>query len=417
MDIRKAVPEIGSPLPRPALASHKLQRAVAAIALIALLVDSLTVRSLILLAPYIRSQLGIDESQYGYLMAALMTGTMLTTLPLGGLMGRINTRRGFGAILTLIGIGLLTISFQASFYGLVLALFFTGVLRAGIIPLVNRVIAESYDRNQRGAITGFIFAAIPMGGFLGALALPALGGYFDWGMGYRLLGIFGLAGGLTAWVLLPRDQNAYPANRPKIDLRSLTSKSFIILGLGYGLFALSMTTEAFITLYLVDMVKISALVAGVFFGMIQLTGVAGRLFWGVLADRYFSHNRWWLLAFTSSLMVISFLLLVRLGSQSPYWLIGLDMLGFGLSAASSWVILSTLVGDVVGISAVAAATAVIFFITNITDTGGPVLFSKALGLTQSYQSTLTIFMFINLAAVLIFTWMALRNPSPVNSGA
>ena len=389
--------------------SHRLKRSVTAIALIALLLDSLIVRALILLAPFIRSKLGVDESQFGYFMSALMLGTLLTTLPIGSLVGRSSTRRAFGTILTVTGIGLFVVAYQSTFYGLIVALFFVGILRAGIIPLTNRVVAEYFDSSQRGSITGFIFAAVPLGGFLGALVLPTLGETLNWGAGYQLLGIVALVGGVLAWTLLPREKNPNMVTQARTVRGFLKSKKFIILAVAYGLFALCTTTETFITLYLVDIVKVSALLAGTFFGMIQLTGVVGRLFWGVLADRYFSSNRWWLLTFTSGILLVSLALLSRLTSHSPYWLIVIDMIGFGLSAASSWGILCTLVGDVVGLSAVASATAIIFFVTTITDGGGPVLFGNVLKITQSYQETFSVYIVICAVAVIIFLWMALRN--------
>lgn len=388
--------------------SKKLQRSVAVIALIALVMDSLTIRSLILLAPFIRSGLGIGTDQYGYIPGALMGGTVLTILPLSAILGRINTRRAFGTILTASGILLFVLAWQVSLIGLIVTIFIYGIVRAGVIPLVNRTVAEQFDPAQRGSINGLIFAAVPLGGFLGALVLPAIAQHFSWAAGYRLLGTFALAGGLITWLLLPKDNAAYPANLPRAGLRSFLSKTFIVLCLAYGLFDISMTAETFITLYLVDVVKISAVMAGVFFGLIQLTGVGGRIFWGMLADRYFRKNRWWLLAFTTGLTALSFVLLIKLNSHSPAWMVGLAMVGFGISAASSWGILSTLVADVVGIGAVAAATATIYFFTNIADTGGPVLFSNVLKLTHSYQNALSIYTAIAVVTSLIFTWMALR---------
>jgi predicted MFS family arabinose efflux permease len=397
------------PLGQSQPARHISKRSVAAIALIALLIDALIVRSLILLAPFIRSGLGIDESQFGYIISALMLGTLLTTLPVGSILGRFSTRWAFGSIMTATGVGLLIVAYQKTFHGLIAMLFVLGILRAGIIPLANRVIAESFDPKQRGVITGFIFAAVPLGGFLGALVLPALGTVFDWGAGYQLLGIVALTGGFLAWILLSQDHSPYPSHRPGAAFRSIASKTFIILAATYGLFGLCTTTEIFITLYLVDVVELSAMAAGTFFGIIQLVGIGGRLFWGVLADRYFSNNRWWLLALTSGIMMLSILLLTRLTPNSPYWLVAIDMIGFGLSASSSWALLCTLVGDVVGIKAVATATAIIFFVTNIMDTGGPVLFSNALRITQSYQETFGIYIFLNALVMISFLWMALRH--------
>lgn len=338
-----------------------------------------------------------------------MAGSLIATLPIGGILGRVTTRRTFGAFLTIIGFGLFVVSVQNSFTGLVVVLFLLGIPRAGLVPMVNRVISENYDRNKRGMITGFLFAAVPLGGFFGAMALPALSEVLQWNAGYGLLAIFALTGGITSWFLLPKDGTPMPSGRLKAELKSLGSKAFIVLSITYGLFALSLSAEAFVTLYLVDVVKISALAAGAFFGLIQLTGIGGRVFWGILADRFFSKNRWWLLAFTNGLTVISFALLIQLTNGSPYWMISLTMVGFGVSAASSWGILSTLVGDVVEVSSVAVATAFIFFITTIADSGGPVLFSTALRLTRSYQSTISIYMYVAVMTTLAFALVAVRN--------
>jgi MFS family permease len=151
MERQRAISETDGSLKQGEQTPRKLQRLVAAISLLALVIDSLTVRSLIVLAPFIRSGIGIDESQYGYIMGALMMGTLLTTLPIGSILGRLNTGWAFGVILTVIGVALLVVAFQNSYYGLMGTLFIIGVLRAGIIPLTNRVIAENFDRSQRGA--------------------------------------------------------------------------------------------------------------------------------------------------------------------------------------------------------------------------------------------------------------------------
>ena len=388
--------------------AQKLRRSVAAITLIALVLNSLTVRSLILLAPFIRTGLGIGVDQYGYLTGALMLGLVITILPLSSLLGRLNTRIAFGTILTALGFLLFVLASQVSFYGLIAILFMIGFLLGGVVPLVNRAVAAVFDPDQRGAVLGFIFAAVPLGGFLGALVLPTLAQQFGWAVCYRLLGGLALVGGSITWFILPKDNSANSVNSAGTGLKSFLSKSFVVLTLSYGLFEIGMTAETFITLYLVDVVKISAVVAGVFFGLIQLTGVGGRIFWGILADRYFRNNRWWLLTFISILTALSFALLIGLNPRSPYWMIGVAMIGFGISAASSWSILSTLVADIVGIGAVATATAIIFFLTTVADAGGPVLFSNVIKITHSYQNGLIIYMLVALVPTITFGWMALR---------
>lgn len=384
----------------------KKRRTVVVTAIFALCIDALAVRSISLLAPFIRSDLQIDEGQFGFVVGAMMAGTLLAVLPVGALIDRLDARWTFPLILTNIGLAFLAVSFQNSFYGLLAALFVLGLLRAGIIPLVNRVITGSFDRSYRGAIMGIIYAAVPLGGFLGAIVLPALSEYIDWNTGYRVLGLIALLGGLLSRKQIPNNNLVTPIRNPLHDLVSLRSRAFLILAIAYGFYALSLSADVFVTLFLVDVVKISALASGTFFGLIQLTGVGGRMFWGFLADQVFHKNRSWLLAIVNWLTVISFVLLIWLNANSAWWMIATVMVVIGMSVASSWGILSTVLGDMVDTGTIAIATSAIFFVTNIADILGPVLFGATLNAGFSYQKTMSLFMVVAICTALILTWAA-----------
>jgi MFS family permease len=392
-------------------ANQKNRHAVVAICLLALSIDSISVRSTSLLAPFIRAALHLDDGQFGFVFSALTVGTLISAIPTAAILNRLKPNRAFGMIMAALGLALFLVSWQDSFFGLIAALFLVGLLRTGIIPMVNRVITEQYAASQRGSRMGVIYAAVPFGGVVGALVLPAIAQFFNWNAGYRFLGGAALVAGLVAWKLAPQDTASRSSLKPALGKAALRSNAFIMLGATYGVYALSLSADAFVTLYLVDVVKISALIAGIFFGLIQLTGIGGRVFWGILADRYFSKNRWWLLVGTNWLMVLAFVLLLLLNPQSAWWMIAGVMVTIGLSAASSWGILSTLLGDVVGIGSVAIASATMFFITNITDVFGPVLFSSVHKLAGSYQPTLILFMGFAILSALSFTWMAHRSRS------
>lgn len=382
---------------------------VTAIALIGLIVGSLIVRSLIILAPFIRTGLNIPESRYGYLNSALMLGTLIMTLPVGTLVSRFSTRRAYGTILAVVGVSLILLSKQNNFYGMIGVLFCTGITAAGIIPLANRVIVENFDQNKRGTITGFVFAAVPLGGLLGAAVFPVMGEKFGWWSGFQLLGAVSLMGSVLSWTMLSDAPPAQAASTKKIQFKYFGSKTFIFLAGIYGLFAFCMTSEIYYTtLYLVDVVRVSSVLAGTLFGLIQMAAIGGRLFWGVLADKYFSKNRFWLLCFTSSIMFMGTLTLILLNPASPIWLIVINLLIFGLGGASSWAILSTLVGDVVEVSFVATATAAVLFITNLTDIIGPMFFGNLIDITGSYKTSFAIFMGLNGIVIAGFLTLAIN---------
>ena len=245
-------------------------------------------------------------------------------------------------------------------------------------------------------------------GFFGAVILPVLGEYFDWNSGYRVLGLLALSGGFLSIMQIPKNNSARPASGPLLDLGILRSKTFLFLAVIYGLYVFGLTADVFVTLFLVDVVKTSARVAGIFFGLIQLTGVGGRVLWGILADRGFQKNRWWLLAIVNWLTVIAFVLLTGLNSGSAWWMVGGVMVLLGMSAASSWGVLSTILGDVVGLNSIAIATSTIFLISTISEMTGPVLFGAMLDTTGSYQKTIGLFMAVAVCTAFALSWMAWR---------
>lgn len=381
---------------------------VVVIAIFALCIEALVVRSLSLMAPFIRLELHLDKSQFGFMVGAVMAGTLMAILPAGSLVDRLDARWAFPILLTSVGFAFLLVSLQHSFVGLIAALFVLGLVQSGIVPLVNRVVTTTFGRDERGIFMGVTYAAVSLGGFLGAVILPVLGEYFDWNSSYRILGLLALFGSFLSLRQIPKDNSARHTGEPILDLSIFRSKPFLILAVVYGLYVFGLTAEVFVTLFLVDVVKTSARVAGIFFGLIQLAGVGGRVFWGILADRGFHKNRWWLLAIVNWLTVIAFVLLSVLNSSSAWWMVGGVMVLIGMSAASSWGILSTILGDVVGLSSIAIATSTIFLITSIAEMVGPILFGSMLDATNSYQKTICLFMGVAVCTALILSWMAWR---------
>jgi MFS family permease len=401
-------------------AAGKYSFSVAAICMMSLGIDAMAVRSVSLLAPYIRSNLNISDSQFGFIFSALTAGTLISALPTGMLINRVKTNWAFGGIMAGLGLALFNLARQDAFTGLIVALFLMGLVRTGIIPLVNRVVTERYDPAQRGARMGVIYAAVPFGGVIGAILLPTIAQYISWSTGYLLLGGAALAGGLAAWKLVPSTTGSQSQPQSSRSSAGLRSSAFIVLCVTYGVFVISLSTDAFLTLYLVDVVKISALVAGTLFGLIQLSAMGGRVFWGYVADRYFSKNRWWPLAATNLLTVSAFALLISLNPGSKWWMLAAVMVLIGISGGSSWVVLSTLVGDVVGIASIAMASATIFFSTNIADVFGPIIFSQVHQLVGNYQTVVGLFTGFAVLTTLTFIGMALRwqkRKSPANPPA
>ena len=382
---------------------------IAAITIFGLCIDTLAVRSIIFLAPFIRSGLNIKESQYAYLSAAITGGTLLAVLPIGHRLDHLETRNVFPLLMIGMGLDFIIFSFQKSLIGLLVTLFILGLIRAGIFPLINRLISRTFSPAYRGVVMGIIYAASPFGGFLGAITLPPLGSYKGWETCYLILGIITLCGGLICRNQIPKDYSKLSSVNNDNSPSYVRSPLFLKIAIVYGFYVLSMSVEVFITLFFVDVVKTTPVTAGFFSGLIQLVGIGGRLFWGFMADQFFSKNRIWLLSIVNWLSVVAYTMLILLNSSSRIWLIALVSIAIGLSIASSWGILSTVIGDIVGSNSIAVATSTVFFITSIADVLGPILFGISLESTQSYQKTIVIFTAITACTALTFTSIAWRD--------
>jgi len=371
-------------------------------------VVSLADRAYAPLAPFIRSGLQLSQAQMGYAGGAIMAGTLLATLPLGALIDRTNTKRSLWLIVGALGLSFLALSRQRTFYGLVAGLFLVGSVRSGVIPLVNKVLALRYGAEERGSAMGAVLAGGPLGGLIGALALPFVGESQGWSAGYRLLGVTAIAIGLVCWRALPalgessRDSSGS-------GTRGDHRRRLLALSLTYSVYVMTLyVVRSFLTLYLVDVVGVSPVLAGAFYALAQVAAVGGRVLWGVLADRFMATRRSWSLALNSGWTAVALVLLSLLSPESSPWAVAGLMVIWGLGVKSSWAIQSAVLADQARDGSVARSTAMLFFFMGFTGILGPVAFGSLLEATGSYFLGFRVFAGVAAASAAVFTVISLR---------
>ncbi len=183
--------------------------------------------------------------------------------------------------------------------------------------------------------------SVPLGGMLAGLVVPYLNLLYGWRTALTIVGLgLALLGLGTAFLLKSVRDDRPPAGfgaskgifapflfivrRPRLFRLALAS-------LVYG--ALQLIMSSFIVLYLVSQLKVDHVWAGIFLGVMQISGIFGRIFWGYLADRMRSPRL--MMALIGFGMAVSALVTGALTEGIAPMLIGAAMVAFG-ATASGW---------------------------------------------------------------------------------
>jgi sugar phosphate permease len=128
------------------------------------------------LAPEIRSHYGLSLSETGVVLAAIGIGMLCTLLAWGLLADRFDERWVIAAGLVGAGLALGAAGETGGLGSLVGALIAAGALGASVNAASGRAIMSWFPPGELGFALGIRQTAIPIGGALGAVLLPVLGG-------------------------------------------------------------------------------------------------------------------------------------------------------------------------------------------------------------------------------------------------
>jgi sugar phosphate permease len=126
------------------------------------------------IAPEIRQAFALTLPQVGVVLAAVNFGAVATLLAWGIVADRIGERAVIALCQTGAGGALLWAAYSSSFAELVVALSVTGGLGAGVNAASGRAVMSWFAPDERGFALGIRQMAVPLGGAVAALALPAL---------------------------------------------------------------------------------------------------------------------------------------------------------------------------------------------------------------------------------------------------
>lgn len=241
-------------------------------------------------APKVAETYGIDSALIGY-QISILAGAMLVSLTLGS---QLSVRWGpcrvqqVGVLLLVAGSCIAVLPDAAFMFGSALAL---GLGYGLLTPSASHLLARFAPAKRRNLIFSLKQTGVPIGGIGAAAITPAIAVVLGWR--WALLGNAVILCGLL--VLLQRgrlhwDDERNPSARisgnPFSDMAAIwRSEALRLLSIAGGCFVIvQICLSTFTVVFFAEEVGMGLIAAGLVLTASQAGGVAGRVFWGWLAD-------------------------------------------------------------------------------------------------------------------------------------
>ena len=348
------------------------------------------------LAPDMAAELGIAPTWVGsyagalYLAAALSSaGAPRLIAPVGAL-----TLSLACLLLAALGLGLMAVGgLPAAVIGTLLI----GLGYGAANPTSSEILAPRTPAALRALVFSLKQTGVPIGGMLAGMLVPAallLAGWRGAALAVALLALL-LAAGLAP--LRPSLDGPRPGAPPPAagapPRRADESTLRLVLGeprlrrlalASFVFAAMQVSMTSFLVVQLVDRARLDVTAAGLLLSLALVAGVAGRIAWGWVADR-FAAGRGVLVALAAAMSAFA-LLMGSVGPAWPYALLALQCIAFG-GTAVAWN--GVFIAEVVRLAPVgraAAATGGALAVTYAGVVAGAPLFGLVVELSGSYAA-------------------------------
>lgn len=194
-------------------------------------------QTLAAIAPTVTGALGIDNKQYGFLVAAFSVAYLLASPTAGALVDHLGARRGFSIALVVWSVVAAAHGLASSFASLLALRLLLGACEAPTFPAAAQAVRRSLPPRWRTAAVGLIFTGSSFGAMLAAPLALGLTAAF----GFRVAFVGSAAVGLLwlpAWLFVTRGARLAPAREavadastPPLPWTTLVSSSAVLRAL------------------------------------------------------------------------------------------------------------------------------------------------------------------------------------------
>jgi sugar phosphate permease len=234
------------------------------------------------IAPAIRHDFGLTLTQTGVVLAAGFFGGVPTLLAWGLVADRIGERLVMAIGLTCASAALVWAAYATSFGVLVVALAVAGGVAAGVNSATGRAVMQWFARDERGLALGIRQMAVPLGGAIGAVALPLLEQHISLRAAFLALAAASLVGAIVAFLFI----RVEPTDDQSALARPLRDRRVWLICVGSTFFVMTqLSLLGFFVLFLHDHRGVSTAVAAAALAVTQVFGGISRIALGRWSDR------------------------------------------------------------------------------------------------------------------------------------
>lgn len=242
------------------------------------------------LAPALRDEHSLSLVQVGVVLDSLWIGTLATLLPWGMLADRVGERLVLATGLVGCAAALVGAGRAAGFGSLIVLVGLAGAAGASVNAASGRAVMQWFPAAERGFALGVRQTAIPLGGLIAALVLPALGLRAAFAF-LAALCVAGAAFGVAA-IHDPEGSAADDVLEPRGLGATLRDRRLLLLCGGSGLYLVAqLAITGFLVLFLHDERGLSEAAAAGVLGGVQVVAAFLRIGGGRWSDRLGSRVR------------------------------------------------------------------------------------------------------------------------------
>jgi len=236
------------------------------------------------LGPALKSHYGLTLGETGVVLAATGIGMLFTLLPWGLIADRVDERWVIATGLTAAAGSLAIASTTGSFGAVTAALVATGALGASVNAASGRAIMAWFPRSELGLALGVRQTAIPIGGVLGAVLLPALASAGGTRTAFLFLAGSCATGAAVAATFVRGGGGAKREHELDEIASPLRDPHMWLLGLGTGLYLVAQIgIISFVVLFLHDARHVHN--AWIVLAAIYVLATGARVASGLISDR------------------------------------------------------------------------------------------------------------------------------------
>jgi predicted MFS family arabinose efflux permease len=235
--------------------------------------------------PFFRDQYTLSGAQVGIVLTALSLGYAAFLLPIGALTDRFGERRMLTIGLLGLSIGSVLVAGAWSYPTLLVGTFLLGTMYGTAMPGTNKAIFDAVPVGRQNLAVGIKQVGVTAGSGASALLVTGLAAALFWEVGFYVAATGGVVVATVFWIgyrgANTDSEAGYPEFRDLLENTPYRSLTVVGFCLGAGLF----TTTGYTILYLNESVGSTVAVGGLVLAAIQVSGSAGRIVTGWLADR------------------------------------------------------------------------------------------------------------------------------------